>query len=59
MPGEPGDPAEHLQRLHVQVRPLRPPRGDQVIYLVAEQRFVEDLLVGVRLRARTGALAHY
>jgi len=48
-----------MQRLHVQVRPLRPPRGDQVVYLVAEQRFGEDLILGVRLRAVIGALAHY
>ena len=59
VPGQPGDPAEHLHRLDVQVGPLRSPRGDQVVYLVAQQRRGEDLTVGVRLGAATGALAHY
>ncbi len=35
VPGQPGDPAEHLERLHVQVGPLGPPGGDQVVHLVA------------------------
>ena len=63
VPGQPGDPAEHLHRLHVQVGPLRPPRGDQVVHLVPQQRLAGDLVVGVRpccrLDAGTGALAHY
>jgi len=59
VPGEPGDPAEHLHRLDIQVRPLRSPRGDQIIHLVAQQRRGEDLPVGVRLGTGTGALAHY
>jgi len=44
VPRQPGDPAEHLHRLHVQVGPLSSPRGDQVVHLVPQQRF--------------GALAH-
>ena len=74
VPGQPGDPAEHLHRLDIQVGPLRSPRGDQVVYLVPQQWFAEDLVVGVRSIARgddpprpprkrfgagTGALAHY
>ena len=35
VPGQPGDPAEHLERLHVQVGPLGPPGGHQVVHLVA------------------------
>ena len=58
VPGQPGDPAEHLHRLHVQVGPLRSPRGDQLVHLVPQQRFAEDL-VGVRLGSGTRALAHY
>jgi len=58
VPGQPRDPAEHLHRLHVQVGPLRSPRGDQVVHLVPQQRFGEDPLVGVRLNIGTGALAH-
>jgi hypothetical protein len=53
VPGEPGDPAEHLHRLDIQVGPLRSPRGDQVVHLVA-QGCPEDLAVRVHL----GALAH-
>ena len=37
VPGQPGHPAEHLQRLDVQVGPLRLPGGDQVVHLVARQ----------------------
>ena len=63
VPGQPGDPAEHLHRLHIQVGSLRSPRGDQVVHLVPQQRLAEDLVVGVRpccrLDAGTGALAHY
>jgi hypothetical protein len=57
MPGQPGDPAEYLHRLDVQVGPLGSPRFDQVVHLVAEQRLAEDLAFGVR--PGTGALAHY
>jgi trans-aconitate 2-methyltransferase len=35
VPGQPGDPAEHLQWLHVQVGPLGPPGSDQIVHLVA------------------------
>jgi hypothetical protein len=48
VPGEPGDPAQHLHRLDVQVGPLRPPRGDQVVHLVAQRWCPEDLAIGVR-----------
>jgi len=58
VPGQPGDPAEHLHRLHVQVGPLRSPRGDQVVHLVPQQRLAEDSVIGARLGAGTGALAH-
>jgi energy-coupling factor transporter ATP-binding protein EcfA2 len=63
VPGQPGDPAEHLHRLDVQIGPLGPPRGDQVVHFVAEQRLDGDIAVGIRpcrcLGARSGALAHY
>jgi serine/threonine-protein kinase RsbW len=36
MPREPGDAAEHLQRLDVQIRPLRMPGADEIVDLVAE-----------------------
>ena len=38
VPGQPGHPAEHLERLHVQVGPLGVPGGHQVVHLVARQR---------------------
>jgi len=41
VPGQPGDPAEYLHRLDIQVRPLSSPGGHQVIYLVAQQRFAQ------------------
>jgi hypothetical protein len=52
VPGQPGDPAEYLHRLDVEVRTLRPPRGDQVIHLVAEQGDLEDSGLGVVGMAR-------
>jgi hypothetical protein len=58
VPGQPRDPAEHLHRLHVQVGPLRSPRGDQIVNLIPEQRLGEDPVVGVRLSIETGAMAH-
>jgi len=36
MPGEPGDPAENLHRLDIQVRPLRSPGNDQVIHFIVQ-----------------------
>jgi hypothetical protein len=57
VPGQPGDPAEHLHRLHVQIGPLRLPRGDQVVHLVSQQRLGEDPVVGVRNIARGDASA--
>jgi low temperature requirement protein LtrA len=36
VPGQPGDPAEHLQRLGVQVRTLRLPLRDEFVDLVGE-----------------------
>ena len=59
VPGEPGDPAEHLHRLDVEVGPLRPPRGHQVIHLVPQHGHRKDLGVGIVLRTGTGALGHY
>jgi hypothetical protein len=59
VPGQPGDPAEDLHRFDVEVRTLRPPRGDQVIDLVAQHWHLEDLGLGVVLRTGTGALGHY
>lgn len=59
MPGQPGDPAEDLHRLDVEVRTLRPPRGDQVVYLVPQHGHLEDLGLGVVLSTGTGALGHY
>jgi hypothetical protein len=38
VPGQPGDPAQHLQRLDIEIRPLGPPGGHQVIHLVTQQR---------------------
>jgi hypothetical protein len=35
VPGQPGDPAEHLKRLHVKVGPLRSPGLDELVDLVA------------------------
>jgi hypothetical protein len=35
VPGQPGDTAQHLQRIDIEVGPLVPPRGDEVVYLVA------------------------
>jgi hypothetical protein len=43
VPGQPGDPAEHLHRLHVEVGPLRPPRGDQLIDLVPQPGNLKEL----------------
>ena len=40
VPGQPGDPAQHVQRPDVQVRPLPAPRGDEVVDLVAHFRAV-------------------
>ena len=34
VPGQPGDPAEHLQRLDVEVRPLSTPLRDEVVNLI-------------------------
>ncbi len=71
VPGEPGDPAEHLQRLRVQVRPLGPPGGNEVIHLVVQQWLWQDPGTrvrigrgvgfghGVRRGGLTGTLAHY
>jgi hypothetical protein len=59
VPGQPGDPAEHLHRLHVEVWPLRPPRGDQLIDLVPQPGHLKDLGVRLVLRTGTGALGHY
>jgi hypothetical protein len=36
VPAEPGDPAQHLERLDIEIRPLAPPRCYQVIDLVRE-----------------------
>ena len=36
--GQPGDPAQHLQRCDVEVRTLPPPRRDEVVDLVAADR---------------------
>jgi hypothetical protein len=47
VPGQPGDPAEHLHRLHVEVGTLRPPRGDQIVHLVPQDRHLEDLGIGL------------
>ena len=55
VPGEPGDPAQDLQRLNVKVRPLRPPRGHQVVDLVPQP----DPRIGAVLGAGAGALGHY
>ena len=35
VPREPGDAAEHLQRLDVQIGPFRVPGGDEIIHLIA------------------------
>ena len=59
VPGEPGDPAEHLQRLDVQIGPLRPPRGHQFVDLVPQLSHLADPVLGTRPGARTGTLAHY
>jgi hypothetical protein len=59
VPGQPGDPAEHLHRLYVEVRPLCSPRGDQVIHLVPQYGHLEDLGLGIVLRTGTGALGHF
>jgi hypothetical protein len=37
VPCQPGHPAQHLQRLDIQVRPLRLPGRDQVVHLVAQR----------------------
>ena len=58
VPGQPGDPAEDLHRLDVEVRTLRPPCGDQVVYLVTQLGHLEDLRLGIVLRTGTGALGH-
>ena len=55
VPGQPGDPAEDLHRLDVEVGTLGPPRGHQVVHLVPQ----EALGVGVVLGAGAGALGHY
>jgi hypothetical protein len=52
VPGEPGDPAEHLHRLDVEVRTLGLPRGHQLIYLVPQHGSLEELGVGVVSIAR-------
>jgi hypothetical protein len=45
VPGQPGDPAQHLQRLYVKVGPLRSPRGDQLIHLIAHSvRLRQEML---------------
>jgi ATP-binding cassette subfamily F protein uup len=36
VPGQPGDPAEHLERLDVQVRSLRSPGIDEFVHLVPQ-----------------------
>jgi hypothetical protein len=49
VPGQPGDPAQHLERLHVKIRPLAPPGRYQVIDLVAQPRVTACLIVGMLL----------
>ena len=46
--GQPGDPAEHLQRCDIEVGTLAPPRRDEVVDLVAARR------CGRRLASRRG-----
>jgi hypothetical protein len=58
VPSQPGDATEDLQRLDVQVRPLRPPGGHQVIHFIAQHWYREDPGSRIRLGAGTGALAH-
>ena len=59
VPGQPGDPAEHLHRLDVQVGTLRPPRRHQIVHLVQQHGHLAGLGAGVVLGAGNGALGHY
>ena len=52
VPGQPGDPAEYLHGLDVQVRSLGPPGDHQVIHLVAQHGRLEDPGSGIRGIAR-------
>ncbi len=51
VPGEPGHPAEHLERLHVEVGPLGVPGGDEIVHLIAGQRSGLDWPSGVFVHA--------
>jgi hypothetical protein len=35
VPGEPGNPAQHLERLHIEIRSQGPPGLDEIVHLVA------------------------
>jgi hypothetical protein len=59
VPGEPGDPAQHLHRRHVEIGTLGPPRRDQIVHFVPHYRHLEELGVGVVLGTGGGALGHY
>jgi hypothetical protein len=49
VPGKPGDPAQHLERLDIEIGPLAPPGGDQVIDLVTQLGVGASPLVGMLL----------
>jgi hypothetical protein len=49
VPCKPGDPAQHLERLDIEIGSLAPPGGDQVIDLVARRGIGTGPLPGMIL----------